>query len=375
MKFEPDAEIGQKGAFCKGLEERKEALVMEDIMRLAAQAKMGYYPTPEGVSEIIIKYLKRERQGLIRILDPCAGEGTALHLIGKPLQAETYGIEIDLDRGEKAKEILIRCLVTDYQNTRISHKSFSLLWLNPPYDWSARDGELETSERYERIFLRDCIPYLCAGGILVYLIPQQRLDGHIARMLSYRFEQVNIFRFPEEEYRAFKQLLVLGVLKRKPEKDDEGALYLKNCGLQKAIVPYLPKDPQGIYGVPVSPSKARFVFMSKTIDPEDLAEEIREYGLFERFREMTTPLRMTEKIRPIMRLRYGHLAQLIACGFLNGVVWDQDKRNPLLLKGVTKKVVNYSIEKEGDMEKHIERDQIKPFIQAFDGNGEIYTIQ
>ena len=348
---------------------------MEDDMRLAAQAKMGYYPTPEGVTEIIRKYLKRERKGLIRIFDPCAGEGTALHFIGNHLQAETYGIEIDFQRGGKAKKIITRCLVTDYQNTRISHKSFSLLWLNPPYDWSAPDGEIEKSERYERIFLRDCIPYLCAGGILVYLIPQRRLDGHIARMLSYRFERLSIFRFPEEEYRAFKQLVILGVLKRKPEKDDEGALYLKNCGLQKAIVPYLPKTPQDIYEVPISPSKARFLFMSKTIEPEELAEEIRVYGLFEWFSEMTTPLRMTEKIRPIMRLRYGHLAQIIACGFMNGVVWDRDKRNPLLVKGVTKKEILHSVEIEGDIERHIEREQIKPFIQAFDRNGEIFTIQ
>ena len=348
---------------------------MEDDMRLAAQAKMGYYPSPEGVTEIIMKYLKRECQGLIKILDPCAGEGTALYIIGKHLQAETYGIEIDLERGGKARDILTRFLVTDYQNTRISHKSFSLLWLNPPYDWSAPVGEIEKSERYERIFLRDCIPYLCAGGILVYLIPQRRLDGHIARMLSYRFERLSIFRFPEEDYRAFKQLVILGVLKKKPEKDDEGALYLKNCGLRKAIVPYLPETPQDIYEVPVSPSQTRFVFMNKTIDPEELTKEIREHGLFEQLSEMTTPLRMTEKIRPVMRLRYGHLAQIIACGFMNGVVWDRDKRKPLLVKGATKKEIKHSVEKEGDIERHIERDQIKPFIQAFDRNGKIFTIQ
>ena len=348
---------------------------MEDTMRLAAQAKMGYYPTPDRVTERIMRYLKRDRQGLIRIFDPCAGEGTALNSIGNLLRAETYGIEIDIDRGRKSKQILTRCLVTDYQNTRISHKSFSLLWLNPPYDWSARGGEIEKSERFERIFLRDCIPYLSIGGILVYLIPQRRLDGHIANMLSYRFEKLNVFRFPEEEYGAFKQLVIFGVLKRKPEKDDDVAMPLKNCGLQKVILPYLPEDPQDIYEVPVSPSKARFIFMSKTIDPEELSEEIIKYGLFEQFGEMTTPLQMVEKIRPIMQLRYGHLAQILACGFMNGVVWDQDRRNPLLVKGVTKKEVQHSIEIDGDIEKHIDRDQIKPFIQAFDKNGDIFTIQ
>lgn len=344
-------------------------------MRLAAQAKMGYYPTPDRVTEIIVKCLKRDRPGLIRVLDPCAGEGTALSVVGNHLEADTYGIEIDMDRGETAKKVLFRCLVTDYQNTRISHKSFSLLWLNPPYDWSARDEEIQTSERMERTFLRDCIPYLCPGGILVYLIPQVRLDGHIARMLSYRFERLRIFRFPKTEYLMFKQVAILGRQKKTPGMDDNGAQYLKDCGRGQALVPYLPEDPQVIYKVPITPSKGRFIFMSKTIDPEELAQEIREYGLFERFREMTTPLRMAETIRAIMPLNYGHLVQFIAGGFTNGVVWDPDRNNPLLVKGRTKKEILYSVEIDGDRERHIERDQIKPFIKAFNRRGEIIHVQ
>ena len=344
-------------------------------MRLAAQAKMGYYPTPDEVTPIIARYINRQRNGLIRVLDPCAGEGTAVKLVGDHLQAETYGIEIDIERGKIAKEVLTKCLVTDYQNTRISHGSFSLLWLNPPYDWATRDNEIEKSERYERTFLRDCIPYLSPGGILVYLIPQRRLDGHIARMLSYRFEQISVFRFPEEEYRAFKQLVIFGVLKKKPDKDDRLSEYLKKCGQLKALVPYLPQRPPRVYEVPTSPAKATFLFRSKDIEPEELAEEIRKHGLFSQFKEMTTPLSMAEKIRPIMPLRHGHLAQILACGLMNGIVWDRDRTNPLLVKGVTKKEVRHSVEIQGDMEKHIETDQIKIVIHAFNRHGEMLTIE
>jgi len=265
--------------------------------------------------------------------------------------------------------------VTDYQNTRISHGSFSLLWLNPPYDWTAKDEEIERSERYERTFLRDCIPYLCPLGILVYLIPQRRLDRHIARMLSYRFEQLRVFRFPEEEYKAFKQLVIFGVLKKKPDKDDKTTEYLKQCGALKTVVPYLPDDPPHIYEVPVSPAKATFVFRSKDIDPDELADEIQQHGLFFQLKEMTTPLRMAEKIRPIMPLRHGHLAQILACGLMNGIVWDTDRKNPLLVKGVTKKEVKHSVEVHGDVEKHIETDQIKIVIHAFNRKGEMLNIQ
>ena len=62
-------------------------------MRLAAQAKMGYYPTPESVIPITANYIKRQRVGLVRILDPCAGEGTAIKFIGGHLTFLRPGIK------------------------------------------------------------------------------------------------------------------------------------------------------------------------------------------------------------------------------------------------------------------------------------------
>ena len=347
----------------------------EKDMRLAAQAKMGYYPTPDSVTGLILNHLKRMHAGVIRAFDPCAGQGTAIHMVGSHLKAKTYGIEIDIERGRQAKDILTKCLVTDYKNTKISRGAFSLLYLNPPYDWTTKNGEIEKSERYERTFLRDCIPYLCQGGILVYLIPLKRLDGHIARMLSYRFDRVSVYRFPKEEYKAFKQVVIFGVLKKRPAKDNSLAQYLKNCGQLMSVIPYLPENPSRIYKVPASPTKANFIFRSKDIDPCELAEEVHQFGLFPQFKEMTTPLRMSEKIRPIMPLRHGHLAQILACGLINGIVWDKDKKSPLLVKGITKKEVKHTVEIKGDIEKHIETDMIKILIHAFNRQGEMLTIK
>ena len=136
------------------------------MARLEAMAKMGYYPTPEELTPTISKYLKLKGPGIIRILDPCAGEGTALKIIGEHLRAETYGIEIDRKRGKLAQHNLTKCLITDYNATQIIPKFASLLWLNPPYDWAVRGNDLERSERYERTFLKDTVKYLISGGIL-----------------------------------------------------------------------------------------------------------------------------------------------------------------------------------------------------------------
>jgi type I restriction-modification system DNA methylase subunit len=98
-------------------------------MRLAAQTKMGYYPTPPMVVSLITGILVRNGPGKIRIFDPCAGEGHALKELKDSLQCESYGIEPDTHRGKIARKNLTRCLITDYENSRISNRAFSLLYL------------------------------------------------------------------------------------------------------------------------------------------------------------------------------------------------------------------------------------------------------
>jgi len=342
-------------------------------MRLAAQAKMGYYPTPASVVSLISDILARNAPGIIRILDPCAGEGHALKQIAESLNAETYGIELDKDRGRIARENLDYCLVTGYETTRISNQAFSLLYLNPPYDWAIRDDGVSASERYERTFLRNTIKYLIPNGILVYLIPQPRLDKVIAKILSYRFKDVQVFRFPDEEYQSFKQVVIFGVLKKRAESDDGLARYLINLGQGHAIIPSLDKS-DCKYTVPPSPAVKNFLFRTIQIDPEELATELKHYGLRGKINQMVSPLSLSERIKPIMPLRHGHLAQLLACGMMNGVVFDKDGSNPLLVKGITKKVIDTRTEHEDGKERIIETDRIVITINAINENGELITI-
>jgi hypothetical protein len=42
-------------------------------------------------------------------------------------------------------------------------------------------------------------------------------------------------------------------------------------------------------------------------------------------------------------VRASGTVQFIAGGFMNGVVWDQDSKNPLMVKGKTKREVFYSV--------------------------------
>ena len=342
-------------------------------MRLAAQAKMGYYPTPSLVVSLVSGILIRNSPGNIRILDPCAGEGTAVKEIAEFLEGESYGIELDAYRGKIAKENLTRCLITDYESTRISNQAFSVLYLNPPYDWTIKNDEVSASERYERTFLRNTIRYLIAGGVLVFLIPKSRLDKSISKILAYRFGDIRVFRFPNEEYESFKQIVIFGVLKRNAKPDAGITSYLTNVGQGQAIIPSI-ENANCEYRVPPSPKMKEFLFRTFQIDPEDLETEIRKHGLKGKIMTQVSPVSLSERIKPIMPLRHGHLAQLLACGMMNGVVFDNDDQNPLLVKGITRKVVETRTEHENGNEKIIEKDRIVITINAINQKGKLITI-
>lgn len=106
-----------------------------------------------------------------------------------------------------------------------------------------------------------------------------------------------------------------------------------------------------------------------------LEKELRQSGLFTRLAEQLTPASGVQQLKAVLPLRHGHLAQLIACGLVGGVVRDRDGRNPLVVKGVTRKVVDHRVERDGSAERHIETDRFVITIQAFNQDGDIITIQ
>ncbi len=59
---------------------------------------------------------------------------------------------------------------------------------------------------------------------------------------------------------------------------------------------------------------------------------------------------------------------------MNGVVFDKDGRNPLVVKGITRKEVESRTEYEDGKDKIIETDKIVITINAINENGEFITL-
>jgi hypothetical protein len=99
-------------------------------------AKNGYFPTDAETTNRILNALNPAKTGVMRIIDPCAGEGVALreckHWLGDAA-TQAFGIEYDEERAWHAKELLDRCIHGDFNDCIIGRRQFGLLWLNPPY--------------------------------------------------------------------------------------------------------------------------------------------------------------------------------------------------------------------------------------------------
>ena len=88
------------------------------------------------------------------------------------------------DRAEEARELLDRALACDLFATSIANGVFGVLLLNPPYDYDSED------KRTEHAFLTHTTRYLADGGLLVFIVPKQRLSVS-ARYLASHYRDLH----------------------------------------------------------------------------------------------------------------------------------------------------------------------------------------
>lgn len=282
---------------------------------------MGYYPTPTSVVYRIKSFLSFPDKN-VNVLDPCCGEGAALQNLVEDMNATTYGIELDQYRAEQAKGVLDRVLHCGYEDVRISNNAYGCLFLNPPYDWQrSYSREENRNERTEKAFLRGTVKYLTPEGILVYIVPQPRVTEDVAKILSYRFDGLNGYRFPDEEYERFKQVVLFGRKKQKNCLDDD------SLGMLGAIphtsLPELPYLQEPLYTLPASPEVK--LFRSTLIDEAELEKELKSSALWEKLNR--DGKNSNDGVgRPPLPLHTGHLGLLLASGCLDGMVGEGEER-------------------------------------------------
>ncbi|HEY9075123.1 MAG TPA: DUF6094 domain-containing protein [Anaerolineaceae bacterium] len=315
-------------------------------MRPPAIEKMGYYPTDQPVIEVIQSYIA-PAETRARLFDPCAGEGRAASQLGQALNCETWGVELSPERAAKAEQVMDKVYQAPWQACFLTDESISCLILNPPYEYDRFDDQ----KRLELEFLKSTTPKLARGGLLIYIVPQRILGmPEVARLLGGHYENTRIYRFPDGLFEKFQQVVVFATRRlayKIPSDREVGEITSQSQG---EIAP-IQSVPQPVYKLVPSPIRGAnsrpVVFKRMDWEPEEVVEATQKAGVqnTSEWMDLIHPSRgLAQLTQPVMPLKKGHVAMLMASGMMGTVRLTDEEGRPMLIKGRVIKVVEKSEE-------------------------------
>ncbi len=311
--------------------------------------KNGFYPAPEEAIAAILKHLEKpvvpER---CTILDPCAGQGKALIQLADGLglpRSNVYAVELNTGRANAIRaaypdiNLLGPCSFT---GSRISARSMSLVYLNPPFD-----DEMGGGGREETAFLRQAAILQPPGGTLVFVLPVTQVYGksELCGTVDTWYERLELYLFPNE-HRKFNECVLIGRRRKQPLPTSELAkaanlyrrgvwskqldIYAGQYGVLNSLArlgePQFDEWAQGrpsplsrredihTWHLPMADKPNRFEQFGLT--EEQLDELLKESPLYD-----VLQTNVKRQIgRPPMPLNEGHTSLLILTGLLDGYV-------------------------------------------------------
>jgi len=335
------------------------------MARLKAQEKMEFYPTCNGDIEDAL--LDLQAIVPVRALDPSSGDGRTLKAIKEKFNTnEIYGIELDHNRVEETKAVCgaDKTLWADALiETRISPRSFNLIFMNPPYDNLSAYGH----KRLELSFIERYAPVLSPDGIMILIVSETLLTGskdthmETKKMLFSNFYILETFRSNDG---TFKQWVLILKKKKNPKLPKEyepfgldsmaGKFYWEwnflDLKKQQETFNY-PADKLNI-SIDVEPEELK-VFNSLRLSEEDILKASSANK--DRIEQILMALKPQDKFKTLLPLKKSHITLLLTTGGLNGHI----KGTPFVINGQVDRSVVSNTETEIDDEGKTKKTEIK----------------
>lgn len=341
-------------------------------MRLPGRERLGFYPLPLREAELIRRFLVFPDKPC-SALDPCVGDGVAFAEIASDKKVLRYGVELDAGRAEQARASGIDVIRGNCFDVQCPVESFSLIYLNPPYDFEISE---EKSQRMEKLFLEHVYRWLKPGGILVLVLPARRI-ADCTVLLSRHYRDIRVYWLTEPECVRYGQVAVFGVRRTRQERDRlqdaeiiQAQLWLGSLERDVQKLSPLPLEPGHPYAAPPG-GPVRLVHRGLPLDQiEDLLPKSSAYRhasavLFAQQADMTG--------RPLTPLHGGHVGLLCAAGMLNGIFGHGDARHIAHWQSV--KLVDKSEEEEDGKTIIREKERFSNELTLVFCTGEITSLK
>ncbi len=271
----------------------------------ANESKMGaYYTDLSHCRDIAKLFVWPEEE--VSVLEPSIGDAKAvIEVTGMANSRKIFGVELnDATAEETKKNPQVEAVIkADFTNGVMIRKScFSFCFANPPY---LEEHDDDGGYRIEKAFLEKIANYLKVGGILVWVVPHSQFEevSH-HRLWMKHFETLAAYRFREEEYSKFKQVVVIG---RKVRMKDgffptEVTDHINRYHVSR--LEELPSNLEPVIEVLPSPSEGVDLFTSRIFDARQAYEFLSDM-------EMCMPKEVSEIMNRKLSIPVYHESQLL----------------------------------------------------------------
>ena len=342
-------------------------------MRFQGKSRLGFYPLPLSEAQRIRRFLLFPDQPS-SALDPCVGDGVAFDVITNGADVLRYGIELDAYRAEQARQRIPNIVQGNTLEVQCPVECFGLLYLNPPYDWTLGPAD---SRRTEQSFLSHTCRWLKPGGVLLLVIPGDRL-AECGQILSTHFRDVRVYRLEAPECVRYKQVVVIGARRSRREKErltdsDITRARLYYAGLSRSLsqIPALPSEPEARYDVPMS-GPAQLVYRGLPLD--EIEDLLPQSAAYRQARRILFAESVSATGRPLTPLHAGHVGLLACSGLLNGIFGSGDQRHISFWQAVKARSCSTEEEDNGTIIQR-EREYFTNELTVVYSNGQVAILK
>lgn len=303
------------------------------------EAKLGAYYTDPQHCDWISNFLAFPQDREVCCIDPAIGNGEAIMRVTKNAGKKlVFGVELNRETCSSVieREGITECLAADFlTGVLISHHVFSFAFVNPPY------GVLE-QQRQEILFLNKLKPYLTCNAVVVYVVPAHvSKDPQFLKHWCTTFDTYFLYRFHEQEYKKWKQVVFIGKATRRPDNRIVEMKRVMELVEDAEQIPLLPVSYSGEkLEVPPSQEEKITTFMTKEFDVEKAKKCLKDSLLTELVKKK---IKVKKNIvydlpRPIIIPSDGQMYLLAVSGAGQGQVGSDDSGDLHLQRGVVKNV-------------------------------------
>src|SRR5438093_7149015 len=227
----------------------------------------------------------------------------------------------------------------------------------------------------ERLFLEHVARWVRPGGVLVMVVPHDRVY-ECRTVLTPQFREKTIYRLTEPAAVAYKQVVVFGVRRTRQERErmNDHAVSQANWKLNDLTrrydeIPALPDAPDRHYVIPPSPA-AKLDYRGLPLD--ELEDLLANSPAWRQAKRITHAPKPEFAGRPLTSLHQGHVALLCTSGMMNGCFGDGEDRHVAYWESV--KVVDRREDQEDGVTVIHERERFSQRLTLLYADGRISLL-